>query len=541
MAGGPRIKGTSGKVEVPRMDENAYGRCAWLPSVRVVVWILKLTLLALTGCSGLPEMPERTTTVYIADTGNTAIGRAVQAANPNDGRSGVRALPVPLEAFAARMLLVRAAERALDVQYYIWRPDTTGILLLMELDQAAQRGVRVRLLLDDNGISGLEPMLAELNARSEVEVRLFNPYANRQFKALDYLTDFVRLNRRMHNKALVADTQAAIVGGRNVGDAYFGADPALDFADLDMLVTGPIAAEVAGSFDAFWNSTLAFPLEALAEVSEHQKPLTARAGEVARQAETERYVQAVRTTGFAEQLESGTMQMDWVPVRLVSDPPGKVDGTANPSTWITSDLAAALGPAKRQIDLVSPYFVPGIAGTASLASYPAQGVQLRVLTNSLAATDVAAVHAGYAPRRVDLLRAGVRLYELKPDPTTEAGSRWRIAGSSSASLHGKTIAVDRQRAFVGSFNVDPRSIHLNTEMGLIVESPALASAIADGMDRQLAYQAYELRLGESDRIEWIERLRDRDDAVVHLTEPRASLWRRLLVAVLSALPIEWLL
>jgi cardiolipin synthase C len=308
-----------------------------------------------------------------------------------------------------------------------------------------------------------------------------------------------------------------------------------------VLVAGPIAPDVTGAFDAYWNSAFAYPLEALVDMTDTQPPLASLAEQVAGLADTARYAEALRTTELVEHIERGTLSLDWVPMRLVSDPPGKVDGTADPSTWMATDLALALGPVERQIDLVSPYFVPGASGTAALARHPAQGVQLRLVTNSLAATDVAAVHSGYARRRVDLLRAGAQLYEFKPNPAIEPGLRWRLGGSSSASLHGKTISVDRQRVFVGSFNVDPRSVRLNTEMGLVIESPALATAMADSLDRHLPYQAFELRLGEGDRIEWIERETASADPVVHLTEPRASLWRRLLVAFLSLLPIEWLL
>lgn len=523
------------------MSLRARNRSFGPSPARYWTMVLLLPWMGLLGCAVQPPMPERSPSAYFADTDNTTLGRAVQASGPEAGRSGMRALPDPLDAFVARVALVRAAERALDVQYYIWRPDTTGILLLNELGQAADRGVRIRLLLDDNGIAGMDSLLAELNAHSGIEVRVFNPFANRDFKALGYLNDFKRLNRRMHNKALVADAQAAIVGGRNIGDAFFGADPSMNFTDLDVLVAGPIAADVAGAFDTYWNSAFAYPLEALVDSTDTQPPLATLAKQVAQLPDTARYAQALRTTELVGHIERGTLRLDWVPMRLVSDPPGKVDGTADPSSWMANDLALALGPVERQIDLVSPYFVPGASGTAALARHPAQGVQLRLVTNSLAATDVAAVHAGYAHRRADLLRAGAQLYEFKPHPAIEPGLRWRLGGSSSASLHGKTISVDRQRVFVGSFNVDPRSVRLNTEMGLVIESPALATAMADSLDRHLAYQAFELRLGEGGRIEWIERETATAEPVVHLTEPRASLWRRLLVAFLSLLPIEWLL
>lgn len=254
----------------------------------VLVW---LTLLA--GCSGLPPMPERTPSTRLPPSSVTAIGRAVQANNPGGGRSGVRALADPLDAFVARMLLVRSAEASLDIQYYIWRPDTTGLMLLDALRQAADRGVRVRLLLDDNGIAGLDGRLAALDAHDRVEVRLFNPYPFRTAKALGYVTDFERLNRRMHNKALVADTQAAIVGGRNIGDAYFGADPALDFADLDVLAAGPIADDVAAAFDDYWNSALAYPLAALVDAEPGAAP-SSNDDNAAPDANGDRYRRALR-------------------------------------------------------------------------------------------------------------------------------------------------------------------------------------------------------------------------------------------------------
>lgn len=497
-------------------------------------------VLLLTGCGVLPPLLERPPSQHLSDTGTTSLGRAVQAAGVKDGRSGLRALPDPLEAFAARILLVNTAERALDVQYYIWRDDITGTLLLDALQRAADRGVRVRLLLDDNGTRGLDPLLLAFDDHPHVEVRLFNPYPHRGFKALGYLTEFARLNRRMHNKALIADTQAVIVGGRNIGDAYFGADPALDFLDLDVLAAGPIAIEVASSFDDYWNSPLAYPVSVLVATPSETGPVLAeRVAEVAALPATARYEQAVRETDLAAQLVAGTLALDWVPMRLVADPPAKAEGNADPATWMAADLMAVLGPADREIDLVSPYFVPGARGTAALARYPERGLKLRIVTNSLAATDVAVVHAGYARRRSDLLRAGVQLYEVKPDPHASNQPRWQVMGSSAASLHGKTFTLDRQRTYVGSFNIDPRSVRFNTEMGLVIESPALAGTISASLDRWLPTNAYEVRLGEGQRIEWVERT----DAgeVVHREEPRADLWRRLLASLLSLLPIEWLL
>lgn len=494
----------------------------------------------LMGCAALPDLPARPFSGHLTDTRDTRLGQAVQAAGVRDGRSGWLALSNPLEAFAARMLLARAAERGLDVQYYIWHADTTGMLLLDELLRAADRGVQVRLLLDDNGTGGMDPLLLEVDAHPRVEVRLFNPYPDRGFKALGYLSDFSRLNRRMHNKALIADAQTAIVGGRNIGDTYFGADPRLDFVDLDVMSVGPVTSEIAHSFDAYWNSPLAYPISLLVDASVASgHTFAGQLAEVKTSPSTTRYEQAVRETPLVAQLAAGTLELEWAPVRLVADPPTKAEGSTDSTSWLVNELTTELGQATRGADLISPYFVPGERGTSALARYAEDGVKVRIVTNSLAATDVAAVHAGYAPRREALLRAGVQLYELRPDPDASRPAPWRLLGSSEASLHGKTMSVDGERTYVGSFNIDPRSIRWNTEMGLVIESQALAQSVSASLDRWLPRNAFELRLGDGQRMEWVERTEAGE--VVHQQEPRASLWRRFVAALLSLLPIEWLL
>ncbi|AKJ29855.1 phospholipase D family protein [Caldimonas brevitalea] len=500
------------------------------------------------GCTSLPPLDDsRPVTTAWVETADTALGRAVRQLDPGrPGHSGIFTLVAPHDAFAARVSLIRAAERSLDIQYYIWHPDTTGQLLLDEVRRAAERGVRVRLLLDDNGIAGLDPDLAVLDAHPNIEVRLFNPFRLRRWKLLGYLTDFRRLNHRMHNKSLTADTQATIVGGRNIGDAYFGADPQLDFADLDVLGVGTVARDVAQAFDLYWNSPSSYPADYIIAAA----PPGAAQAQAQRWAALQSspdalaYLAAVQRTRFVEQMLARELALEWVPVRVVYDPPAKVERTVAEPQLLLAQITQAMGTPRRELDLVSPYFVPGDAGTEALARYPGQGVQLRVVTNSLAATDVAAVHAGYAKRRKALLRAGVRLYELRPDPApapkaTGQGVR-RALGSSAASLHGKTFAVDRERVFVGSFNLDPRSIHLNTEMGLVIESPALASTISKKLDSDLGQRAYEVRLrDDGGGLEWIEET----DAgpVRHDREPKAGLVRRLTVRLLSWLPIEGLL
>ena len=494
---------------------------------------LALACLMLAACAGLPD-GERARSSALDDTADTRLGRALApAVKANSGRSGIYALSGGRDAFAARVLLARAAERSLDVQYYIWRDDITGGLLAEALWQAAERGVRVRVLLDDNNTKGMDEAIAALDAHPNIEVRLFNPYASRSFRLGDLVTDFSRLNRRMHNKSFTADGQVAIVGGRNVGDEYYGAETPVEFADLDALAVGAVIREVSSEFDAYWNSASAYPAAALIGAPRPDSAAQVRAAWAKLNGEpaAARYVDALRDTPLVRELVAGRLPFEWAPARVVSDDPAKVlHPPERRDLHMLRKLEATLGMPARELDIVSPYFVPAEDGTALLLALAARGVTVRVLTNSLAATDVTPVHAGYAKYREALLRGGVRLYELKP---TIRNDDHRFSGSE-ASLHAKTFSVDRGRIFVGSFNFDPRSARLNTEMGLVVESPALALRLSQALDRDLARNAYELRLA-GERLEWI------DGEARYTSEPGTGWLRRAWVGFLSLLPIEWLL
>ena len=504
--------------------------------------ILCALLLALGGCAGLPGKVEREPSHALSDTRDTRLGRAVAAAvAAHPGKTGIRPLSRGRDAFAARVLLAHAAERSLDVQYYIFRNDVTGRLLCEALWEAAERGVRVRLLIDDANTRGLDEALAVLDSHANIEVRLFNPYANRGFRLGELMTDFSRVNRRMHNKSFTADNQVAIVGGRNVGDQYYGAESAVEFADLDVLAAGAVVREVSAEFDAYWNSESAYPVAALIphappEGAAQVRDAWARLHGDPRAAA---YVEAVRATPLVQQLLAGRLPLEWVTAHVVADDPAKVlQPPERTELHLLPRLTAALGKPQRELDLVSPYFVPAEEGTAALGALAQRGVKVRVLTNSLAATDVAPVHAGYAKYRKALLRAGVRLYELKPSAAKQDDASRGGAGSSDASLHAKTFAVDRDRVFVGSFNFDPRSARLNTEMGIVIESSSLASQLSSALDAVLPGNAYELRLVD-DKVQWIER--DGAGETIHASEPGAGFFQSLWVGLLSLLPIEWLL
>ncbi|MER1968480.1 phospholipase D family protein [Castellaniella sp. GW247-6E4] len=447
-----------------------------------------------------------------------------------------------LDAFAARMHLISTAQRAIDIQYYIWRDDTTGNLLLRALREAARRGVRVRLLLDDNGTTGLDGKLALLNAEPNAEARLFNPFPFRTAKQLGFLTDFNRLNRRMHNKSLTVDGQATIVGGRNIGDEYFDATHDITFTDLDVMAVGSVVDDVSRDFDRYWNSESAYPLEQLVAMPGKREAQSLARDDThrTRDPKTHAYIEAVKKSAFIEGLLAGTLEFYWVPVRMVSDDPGKVLGRAGPEAMLATRLASILGKPRHSVDLISPYFIPTRQGVEIFDSLAKQGVRVRILTNAMEATDVLAVHAGYAKYRRPLLHSGITLFEMRRAADPEAPKeKAGPFGSSGSSLHAKTFAVDGQRVFVGSFNFDPRSALLNTELGFVIESEAMAHAMSNIFDHKIPGRAYQLALDDQDHIIWLERLPDETRTLT--TEPSTPFWKRWYVGALSLLPIEHLL
>ena len=497
------------------------------------------------GCATLPSLEGSNETHAITDTGATRLGRAVvEAVARHPAQSGVYALTEPIDAFAARAILASAAERSLDVQYYIWRADQTGLLLIEAIWRAAERGVRVRMLLDDANTDGLGEIVAALDAHPNIEVRLYNPFIPGAPKVLNLLTDFGRVNRRMHNKSFTADNQVTIVGGRNVGNEYFGAGDAVAFTDLDVLAVGAAVHDVSNAFDLYWNSASAYPAARLLTTpgeSDARSFLESRFAALHSDPASTRYIEALEQARLVEQLFAGKLPLEWARTYLVRDDPAKtLDTNKRTDVLLLSNLLPAIGRPDNAFDLVSPYFVPAEPGTAALVQAARRGVRVRVLTNSLAATDVGPVHAGYVKRRCELLRAGVHLYEFQPSTVKRKDDDVSVGSSGSVQLHAKTFELDRERIFVGSFNFDPRSARLNTEMGLVIESRELASRLANTFDEQVPKVAYEVRLATDGRCaEWIERTPAGE--VRYDTDPKTSPGRRAWIEFLSILPIDWLL
>jgi putative cardiolipin synthase len=434
------------------------------------------------------------------------------------------------------------AERTLDLQYYIWRNDMSGVLLFAAVCRAADRGVRVRLLLDDNNTNGLDAFLGALASHPNIQVRLFNPFRLRRWRPLEYLTDFARLNRRMHNKSFTVDGEVAIVGGRNIGDEYFDAHQEMSFVDLDVMAAGPVAGEIASDFERYWRSESARPAEAILGRARAAtvREVIAAAERALQQPAAVAYINALQSCGFVNDLLTGTVDYRWAATRLVSDDPAKGLGRQRPHGTLLERLMDTLSIPKRELELISPYFVPTRSGERAITELASKGgVKVAILTNSLEATDVPIVHAGYAKRRRKMLKAGIVLYELMRESRVRSRRDRRLTGSSGSSLHAKTFSVDCARVFVGSFNLDPRSASLNTEMGLVIESPVLAQQIAAAFAEEIPGRSYRVRLNEAGAMEWLEP--HENGVLIHKSEPGVTWWKRCAVALMALLPIEWLL
>lgn len=455
----------------------------------------------------------------------------------HDGMSGLSMVSGNLDAFALRALATRAAGRSLDLMYYYWKDDLTGRLLASEVLAAADRGVRVRLLIDDINTAGRDRLYLAFDEHPNIAVRLFNPSRARSGgirRGMEMVLRAFTVNRRMHHKAWIADGRLAVVGGRNIGDEYFGAGDQSNFRDIDMLLMGPVVQATEEVFDSYWNSEVSMPIRALVRLRKGGLARLRRELAAAAAAGTARpYVERVlQRISLPKMLDNAATY--WTrDARIVSDPPEKALGLGT-KNWIMSTLMPVLAAADRSVEIVSPYFVPGVDGTNGLTRMSAAGVDVAVLTNSLAATDVAVVHGGYAPYRKALLEGGVRLYELQP---FLGRAEMSIFGSRGASLHTKAFTVDNHTGFVGSFNFDPRSISLNTEMGVLFVEPDLVGEMhelfRDETDAQTSYRVF---LAGDGSLRWKGETEGR--MVEHKREPEAGLWRRVVAAVVTWLPIE---
>jgi cardiolipin synthase C len=503
-------------------------------------------LLSMVACATLPENFKRTDSYALTDTDNTRLGQTTydeKKAHPE--LSGFRLLGNGLDAFVARAVLSQIAERSIDAQYYLYHNDLTGRLFTSQLLKAADRGVRVRLLVDDMGLAGRDLGAAAMDSHPHMEVRIFNPFSRRTSRSSQFVTRLGSVTRRMHNKSYTVDNQITILGGRNIGNEYFEADPDLAFTDLDVMAIGPAVAEVSASFDQYWNNELAYPATVLKE-----EPPTAAEFNQWRQgldefvnAQTDSaYLQALRASNLANDFKHEQVQFDWGEAEVIYDQPEKLLHDFDKTEYhLLPQLAHHFDNVRQELIIFSPYFVPGKEGTAFLSDLSERGVRVRILTNSLASTDVGIVHAGYVKYRKDLLSAGVELYEMnKKLSKKERKEKKGEEGSSKASLHAKSFVFDRSEMFIGSLNLDPRAIVHNTEIGVVFNSPAIAKGMGDWFDQNIDQLAFRLELQKnangSEQLLWHGLV----DGKPHVfdVEPYSGFWRRFAIGFMSLWPIE---
>ncbi len=513
---------------------------------RIGRWLLiLLAILVLLVLSGLlladhltPSARGERSTVLPVQAGQTAIDRELTRLQAEHaGKSGVAYLSDGLDAYAARAVITRHAGRSLDLQYYLWHDDLIGHLMARELHAAAERGVRVRILLDDMNALDKDALMLALDAHPNIEIRLYNPFRNRNgiWRMVEMVQRFFSVNHRMHNKSWIADGRVAIVGGRNIGEEYFSARPDVNFQDLDLLVAGNAVQQANRIFDDYWNSEAAVPVRALAFYTAPQLRLLVRESNHEATLESAKpYLARVARSQAARSFYRDTLDLHWSNgVDIISDPPMK-HRRDDQAHWLVTRLVKELGATRHKALLISPYFVPGEEGTEGLAAMVARGATVGVVTNSLAANDVAAVHSGYMHYRAPLLRGGVHLYELKAHGNVGGGG---LFGSSGASLHTKAFMIDDQRGFVGSFNLDPRSAYLNTEMGVLFDDRELAAQLrAEYLRLAGPEQSYWVTLGPDQDVRWL--VRGAQPPQWLYTEPDTSTWLRASSRVISWLPLE---
>jgi putative cardiolipin synthase len=462
------------------------------------------------------------------------------AAHPGD--SGVVLVPSGEWGFRNRAGLANQAGKTIDVQYYIWETDTAGSILAERVLRAADRGVRVRMLLDHITTKETDFKFARMDHHPNIEIRLFNPFANRGFRGLEMLFSLERLNRRMHNKAFIVDNAIAVIGGRNIGDNYFGVDTAANFRDLDLAVVGPVVQDVSRSFDQYWNSEFAVPIGALIEERLSEQEFQEKKAKLYRWVEEVKdYPYPIDTTPdvVMAKLEEFRGDFIWAPAKALYDEPDKLETDEED----VADHLIQLGKEKNhEVMIEAAYVIPGSEGVEQTRLNKERGIRQRLLTNSLATNDVAAAHAGYAKYRRDLISNGLELYEFRPDATSVKNNWSLLAGRSKASLHTKAFVFDRELVAIGSFKVDPRSFALNTEIVILVESPELAAQVLEYMDEGVQPEnAYRVMLETdpetgAERLVWIAEIDGEE--VRYYSEPEVDFWRRFSTGFMGLLPIE---
>ncbi len=509
--------------------------------------VIFFPMLFLSSCARLPDNFDRTTSFAILNTENTKLGQgATRILDSSSNESAFLLLGNGLDAFVARVALAQSAEKSIDAQYYLLQKDMIGQLFVDQLLIAADRGVRVRLLVDDMDMESREAGTAVLDSHPNIEVRLFNPFGRNTNRLFQYFTGFGKQTRRAHNKSFTVDSVATILGGRNIGNEYFVADPDTAFLDLDVLGVGPVASIVSGSFDLYWNHELSFPISSLVKKLPSTEQINIQLAEFKNyisDQEDSFYAQSLSESNLAKALKNYEVQFTKAKSSVVWDHPDKlVNDEKSRSNHLITDLAQHLNNTSRELLIISPYFIPGKSGITFFKALRDKGVRVVVLTNSLSSTDVSVVHAGYANYRKALLRMGVELYELNRNLKRDRKKNTTKTGfyQSKTSLHAKTFVLDREKTFIGSLNLDARSLVHNTEIGVIIESEEISGRIASFIEKEIGKLAFRLELKTShDNLQYIvwHGIVDGKQTSISV-EPYTGFWQRFFVGFMRILPIE---
>lgn len=471
----------------------------------------------------------------MTNTADTSLGRDVARwLQAHDDLSGFYPLSQGLDALGVRLQLAERAEKSIDLQYFLMKNDTAGAVLIKSLLKSADRGVRVRFLLDDIFTKTPDRALLLLDQHTNIEVRVFNPISRSGFWALNFLTSFKQANRRMHNKSFTVDNQISVVGGRNIADEYFQLKEDEFFEDFEVLAVGPIADEISRSFNLYWNHSHAVPIDHFASNKKKEDLVTARA-------EVTEQLEQVYGAVYQKSIESHLLQdliADRLPLipaeaRLLSDSPDKlVNEISDEHMQLANDLRQVLLSAKEEVIIITPYYVPQNDGIQLLQSLTDRGLRVVIVTNSLASNNHVPVHSGYARYRRDAIRAGAELYEVRANAGREFSSR--DDDPDTLTLHTKVFLFDRRYLFVGSLNLDPRSIEINAEMGLLIDSPEFAGGMAVAIEERLAVAAYNVIENERRKLEWHATINGED--IIETKEPLTSWWLRFKAWVMKIVP-----
>lgn len=505
-----------------------------------------IAMLFTSSCAVLPPNDNRIESYAFNDTERTTLGTHVTQQQSGQIHSdGFILLNTGLDAFVARAALAEKAERSLDVQYFEYHDDLIGKLFTTLLWQAAERGVRVRLLVDDLNMVGKDTGIIAIDSHPNIEIRLFNPFNRNIGVGVQLVSGFGTVTRRMHNKSFTVDNQITVIGGRNIGNAYFDAPSTTTFTDQDVLAIGTVVKDVSKAFDWYWNSSMAYPANRVIlykpDTKVAQKLLAELLNFSNKQAEST-YLQALHNSKLARAIREQQVKYTWGKAHVLVDSPEKVTHSRdNSELHLVSQLTPYFKKIEHDLLIVSPYFVPGDEGVNFLKNLRDKGIRIRILTNSLASNDVTIVHAGYSKYRKKLLQSGIELYEINKRLThEEREAKEHFGGSSKASLHAKTFVLDGTKVFIGSLNLDPRSFYENTEIGLIIESKELADKMSQRIEDGMNAHAFSVTLNKD--IAGSERLRwdgyEQGEPVAYYKEPYTNAWQRFKLGLMKLLPFE---